>query len=106
LIVEKFNRHLLLIEYSDLINLRIIMKIGKKLVVTAIVVGVSGATLAQTSQTQYGNTIYRSDGASSTTYGNTAYGSDGSSATRYGNTIYRSNGTSSTDYGNTRYNSR
>ena len=82
------------------------MKIGKQLVVTAIVVGVGGAVMAQSSQTRYGNTLYRSDGATSTQYGNTAYGSDGSTATRYGNTIYRSNGSSSTDYGNTRYNRR
>ena len=51
------------------------MIIGKQLAITAIVVGVSSAVMAQTSQTRYGNTIYRNDGSTSTDYGNTRYNS-------------------------------
>lgn len=76
--------------------------------------------LADNSYTQYGNSIYGSDGYSATRigntvydnqgntysrYGNTTYGSDGSSYTRYGNTTYDNSGGSVTTYGNTSYGS-
>ena len=57
------------------------------------------------SYTQYGNTVYSNNGTSYTTYGNTTYGSNGSSYTTYGNTTYGNNGTSYTTYGNTTYGS-
>ena len=43
--------------------------------------------------TQYGNTVYDSNGNSYTTYGNTTYCSNGNTYTTYGNTTYCSDGT-------------
>ena len=38
--------------------------------------------------TQYGDTVYDSDGTQYTEYGDTIYGSDGSEYTKYGDTVY------------------
>ncbi|MDO8487759.1 MAG: hypothetical protein Q7S31_00395 [bacterium] len=57
------------------------------------------------SYSKYGNTIYGSDGSSYSRYGNTTYGNDGSTYSQYGNTIYGNDGTSYSQYGNTLYGS-
>lgn len=53
--------------------------------------------------TQYGNTVYGNDGSTYTQYGNTVYGNDGTSYSTYGNTTYGSDGSTATQYGNTTY---
>lgn len=52
---------------------------------------------------QYGNTVYDNDGSTYSKYGNTVYGNDGTSYSTYGNTTYGSDGSSATRYGNTTY---
>lgn len=53
--------------------------------------------------TQYGNTVYGSDGSKYSKYGNTIYGNDGSRYSNYGNTTYGNNGSRYTQYENTMY---
>ena len=55
------------------------------------------------SYTQYGNTVYGSDGSRYSKYGDTIYGNDGSRYSKYGDTIYGIDGSSCTRYGNSTY---
>jgi len=49
------------------------MHIGKKIAVGLTIAAISGAVVAGTSATKYGNSTYYSDGKSATDYGNTRY---------------------------------
>lgn len=53
--------------------------------------------------TQYGDTVYDSDGTQYTQYGDTVYGSNGKTYTQYGDTVYGSDGSQYTKYGDTVY---
>ena len=67
------------------------MQFFKLAPIVALVLGISFATsqsFAGETYTQYGNTVYGSDGSTYSKYGNTVYGNDGSTYRKFGNTIY------------------
>ena len=62
-------------------------------IVLSILLAFVTDSMAQT-YTQYGNTIYGSDGSTYSQYGNTTYDNQGNSWSTYGNTTYGPGGSS------------
>ena len=77
----------------------------RKLVLfAALLAGISGPALAQSSTYQrVGTTTYGSNGTSYQHVGNTTYGSNGTTSQQVGTTTYGSNGTTAQSVGNTTY---
>ena len=69
----------------------------KKIILLATACLVTNIAMSEI-YTQYGNTVYSTNGTTYTTYGNATYGSDGTMYTKYGNTLYTNDGKSYTFY--------